>query len=258
MKFKLTLLIAVALLTFVAPARAQEHELRQPKLPPATTAPAKISSVQLGDRTILIPAPEGFEEGTTQFEGFKQRVVATESPVNDMLVAHLPVSDCELLRKGMLATYAHYTKVSVLRTARELSFSRADLAKAISDYNKNFNSYLDPNGPAMNQLEKHIERGLTNLDSRETNLDLSKPQNLGEFDVRPDVASFLMIVSFKIDSGGVGQSFPVLTSLSFVRVKDRIIFAYSFLRYRTHADIETTKQFTTRWTTSILAANQAR
>ncbi len=107
MKSRLALLIVAVLLTTVAIAQAQEHESRQAKSSPAKSSPAKSSSVRLGDKVILIPDPEGFEEGTSQFESFKQRVVATEAPQNDVLLAHLPVSDCELVRRGLTPTYDH-------------------------------------------------------------------------------------------------------------------------------------------------------
>ena len=251
MKSKLALLIAAALLTTVATARAQEHESRQAK-----SSPAKSSSVRLGEKVILIPDPEGFEEGTSQFESFKRRVEVAEAPQNDMLLAHLPVSDCELVRKGLTATYDHYTKVSVMRASREVAISRAEMKAALANFRGQMGTYLDPNGPAMKALEKHLERGLTNLDEKETNVDFSKPQLLGEFDVRPDVNSYLMLMTITLSAGGTEQSLPMLVTTSFVHVKDRVIFVYSYKKYRSQADIDAIKQFATKWTTSILAANQ--
>jgi hypothetical protein len=253
MKFKFALLIA--LLTVVATAQAQEHEPRQPKASALRSAPSGFP-VRLGNKTIFIPDPEGFEEATAQFVSFKKRVETTEAPQNDMLGAHLPVSDCELLRQGLLPTYNLYTKVSVMKIARELDVSAGEMAAIVDDFRKNLGAYLDPNGPAMKQLDKHLEEGLTNLDAKETKVDFSKPQQLGEFDMRIDVRSFLMLMSFTINSGGNEQTQPMLATTSFVRVKDRVIFAYTFMKYRTKADIDTIKQFTTKWTDNIVAANK--
>ncbi|HSK28943.1 MAG TPA: hypothetical protein VLA17_03185, partial [Candidatus Limnocylindria bacterium] len=58
-----------------------------------------------------------------------------------------------------------------------------------------------------------------------------------------------------INSGGTEQTLPMLSAVSFVRVKNRVIFAYTFMKYRSKADIETIKQFTTKWTESIVSAN---
>lgn len=247
MKVKPASLIVVALLTVVATARAQNHETRQQ---PTTT------SVKLGGKVILIPDPEGFEEATSKFETFKKRVETTEVPQNDVLAAHLSVSDCELLSKGLTPTYNHYTKVSVLKLARELDVSAGEMAAIVDDYKKNLGAYMDPDGPTMKQLDKHLEKGLGDLTSKETKVDFSKPQQLGEFDMRIDVRSFLMLMSLTVNSGGTEQTQPMLATTSFVRVKDRVIFVYSFMKYKGRADIDTIKQFTTRWTDSIVAANK--
>lgn len=256
MNVKPAFLIAALILTVAAVARAQDHQTRQEKTPPASTAPAKTSTVRLGGRQIVIPAPEGFEEATSQFESFKNRVLATEAPQNDVLAAHLPASDCELLRQGLPPTYNHYTKASVMRLGREIDVSRSAMAAIVDDFRKNLGTYMDPNGPVMKNLERHLEKGLTNLDAKETKVDFNKPQFLGEFNMTLDVRSFLMLMGFTINSGGTEQTVPMVASMSFVRVNDRMIFAYAFMKYRAKADMDTVKQFTAKWTDSIVSANQ--
>lgn len=181
---------------------------------------------------------------------------ATEASQNDMLLAHLPVSDCELFRKGSNPTYNHYTKVSVLRAGREMTVSRAMMQQLVENLRKNFGSYLDPNGSAMKDLERKVGQGLSELDSKQTTVDFNKPQQLGEFDSRPDINSFLTLVTVTVNAEGTVQKVPVLATTSIVRLKERILFVYTFMKYRSNADINTLKGFATKWTTSILAANR--
>jgi len=256
MKFsKSTIILAITVgFLFAAAVNAQDHEPR-----PATTAaarPAKTSSVQLGDKVISIPDPEGFEEGTAQFPDFKARMEATEAQQNDMLLAHLPVSDCELFRKGLNPTYNHYTKVSVLRAGRELTVSSALMRELVDNFRRNVGTFLDPNGSAMKELERKVGQGLSRLDAKETTIDFSRPQILGEFDTRPDVNSFLMLITVTVNVAGTEQSVLVLATTNIVRVKERILFVYAFMKYRANTDMETIKGFTTKWTSSILAANR--
>ena len=242
-------LIVAALLFVLCPgAYAQQHEARRPT----------SSSVRLGNQIIVIPVPEGFEEASSQFDAFKQRMTTTEAPQNDMLVAHMPVSDCNLMRQGSDPTYDFYTKVSVLRIAREMAVTREMLANAAEGYRKNAGTFLDPNGPEMQRLQKRLSQGISDLDSRETTIDLSKPQQLGEFDVRPDIASFLTMITVTTTVGNARVSVPMLSTTTFIRVKQRIIFVYAFRKYRSAADMEAIKQFAKKWNTSILAANRAQ
>lgn len=241
--FLIAVVCAIGLTT-----QAQDHAPRAEK--------AKTSSVRLGDKVISIPDPDGFEEAMSQFPKYKERVIATEGPDNDALLAHSPVSDCELMRNGSAATYDHYTKVSVLKVGRELTVSRALMTEAVASFRKNAGTYLDPNGATMKSLAKKAARGLTEADARETKLDFTQTQHLGEFDVRPDINSFLLLMTVRVSAGGTEATVPMLTSLSFVRVKERIIYVYVFKKYRAETDVEAIKQFTTKWTTGIVAANK--
>lgn len=256
MKFSKSTIVLIATLALLlaAAVQAQDHEARPAKT--VEPRPAKMSSVQLGNRVILIPDPEGFEEGTSQFEAFKARLEATEAQQNDMLLAHLPVSDCELFRRGLNPTYNHYTKVSVLRAGREMAVSSALMRELVDDFRRNVGTFLDPNGAAMKELEQKVGQGLSRLDSNETKIDFSKPQMLGEFDKRPDVNSFLLLITVTVNTNGTEQTVPVLATTNIVRVKERILFVYAFMKYRANADMETIKAFTTKWTSSILAANR--
>ena len=247
MKLSKPALPLIAAIVFFVGVGAQGQEHAAPK--------AKASSVQLGDKVIVIPDPDGFEEAASQFPKYKERVLATESVDNDALLAHLPVKDCELLRAGQVPTYQDYTKVSILKLARELAVSRATMAEAVAGFRKNAGTYLDPDGPDMKKLLNKVEKGLSELDAKETKVDFSQPQILGEFDTRPDVNSFLLMMTVKIKSGAVEASVPTLASLSFVRANDRLLYVYVFKRYKAAAEIEAIKQFTTKWTSAILAAN---
>lgn len=183
---------------------------------------------------------------------------ATEAPQNDMLLAHLPLSECESLSKGENHAINNYTKVSVLRVAREIVVSRETVALTVDGFRKNFGVYTDPDSERMKELQKNAEQKLSELDSRETKIDLAKPQFLGEFNAGPEVHSFLTLMLFTVKSGEAENTFRALVSTSLVRVKQRMIFVYAFSAYRSKADLDTAKQFTTKWTASIMAANRAQ
>jgi hypothetical protein len=250
MKFnRSTLLLASALVFAVgAGALAQEHEsVKTPK--------TSSSSVQLGDKLIVIPAPEGFEEAASQFQSIKDRFTATEAPGNDMLFVHLTAGDCDLLRKGSNAVYDQYTKISVYRGARALTVTSAMMTAAVADLRKEAVKFPDPNNPTTQAMEKHVERALTEINSKQTKIDFSKPEFLGEFNAGNDVFSLLMLLTVKVNLGGVEASTPMLMSVSYVRVKERLIFVYIYRKLDSKADVEPVKAFTTKWTSSILAAN---
>ena len=252
-----TLLVAVLVLLFAVSVQAQPK-----KAPPS--AVAKTSSVQLGDKVIVIPNPEGFEEGSSQFKEIRDRFTATESPQADFLLAHLPASECQLLRNGGSLLLNRYTKISVSKELRARSLFNPDMKAAIEDFRKNSGAILDPDGPTMKSVMEKAERGLTDLSSTPVGINLGATQNLGEFDVRPDVYSVMLLFTYNVETKGVKSTVPMLCGMTFLKVQHRILFVNVYrkigslaaLKTELKPGIEEVKQFTTKWVNEILAANQ--
>ena len=238
------LILAIIVLVASVSAPAQSHE-----------AKVNVFSVRVGDKVIIIPPPEGFEEATTQFEQVKTRFTATEAPQNDMLAAHLSVDDCKLLRSGQNALFAQYTKVSVLRAARDLSITAPMFASIVADFRKNSSAYLDMNSPQMQEMFKQWDRELSKLDAKDTKTALSEPQNLGEFDNRANVYSVMLRMELNRASGSEQAKIPMLAGVTYLKVKDKVIFVYTYRPYRERTDVEKLREFSIKWNNSILAAN---
>ena len=146
-----------------------------------------VDTFPLGDQVVTIPAPAGFEEATSQFERIKNQFAQTEAPDNDMLAVHLPRADCEKLRAGEFGPFNFYTKVSIRRAVREQDYSAERFANLVSTFRKSGSQIMDINGPTMKGILDHLDKSLSKLSKQETQVDLSQPVNLGEFDTRPNV-----------------------------------------------------------------------
>lgn len=254
---KATFLIAITLVfCFAVAAHAQPHETK----PVTSTA-----SVYLGDKLIYIPSPEGFEEAVAQFEIIRKLFVATESPVNDLLFAHLPNTDCDVLRTGQIPTLTRYTKIAVLREVRTQSFSEDDMKAVVAEFRKNGSALLDPEGSAMKAVVENVEKGLAKLDSKKKHeLGFTQSQNLGEFDVRPDVYSVMLFMTYKMEIAGTPSTIPVLASLTFLKLKNRLVYVNAYhgisspeaVKTELKPGVAALKLFTTKWVNEILAANR--
>src|SRR5262245_36847644 len=90
-RFLLVLVVGVVVFTLSAVVNAQPSK---PKI-----------SVTLGESVVVLPAPENYEEATTQFDVVKKRFEAATPAEGDLLAGYLTIADCELLRKGQPAPY---------------------------------------------------------------------------------------------------------------------------------------------------------
>jgi hypothetical protein len=215
-----------------------------------------IAVFQLGDQVTRIPAPVGFEEGASQFEKIKQHFTATEAPDNDMLAVHLPRADCERLRAGEFGPFDFYTKISIRRAIRGENYSAARFADLVEAFRKSGSQILDINGPTMKGIVARLDKSLTELSQQSTEIDLSQPVNLGEFDTRPNVYSVMLLMNFKTKIGDEEASVPVLGGLSYVRINQRLVYVYTYRKYKAGADVQTLRDFTKAWIGQILAANE--
>ena len=204
---------------------------------------------------MVIPTPDGFEEAASQFDSVKTRFTATEDPGNDMLAVHMLTGDCEKLRHGEAGSLNFYTKISIRKAARETDFSALEFAAIPTEFRKNGATLLDINGPQMKASLDHIDKALSELSENKTKIEMGQPENLGEFDNRPNVYGIMLLVNITVQSGDNRRVEPLLGTISFVRVKQRLLFVYTYRRYESKADIEVVRDFAKHWIDSILAAN---
>jgi hypothetical protein len=239
-------------------AQAQPHDAAR------STSTPSLARIQLGDTVVLVPSPGGFEEASSQFKQVQDRFVSTEAPGADFLLAHLPTALCQSLREGGPLALERYTKISVMKAIRERPMSDADMAATVAALRKNGSVLFDPDGPIMKAVTENAERGLTNIESKQIGLNLNSTQNLGEFDVRPDVYSSMLLISFTVDSEGVKQEAIMLASMTILKVRQRILYVMVYRKISSAAAVKTElkpgvlelKQFTTKWINDILAANK--
>ncbi|HSS19607.1 MAG TPA: hypothetical protein VLL54_06005 [Pyrinomonadaceae bacterium] len=210
---------------------------------------------QFGDQVITIPAPEDFEEAASQFPTVKNVMTRTEAQGNDMLAVHLPHADCEKLRAGESVAFNFYTKVSARSAIRESDYPAAHFAELIAEFRKTRTQVLDVNGAEMKSLLERLNQSLSDLTKSDAKVDMNQPIYLGEFDTRPNVYSSMILMTIKSNIGDGGKDTVIAAGLTFLRVKQRLIYVYTYRRYESKADIETVRDFTKKWVGQILAAN---
>jgi hypothetical protein len=215
----------------------------------------EVTTFQLGNQMTVIPAPDGFEEAASQFELIKDHFSRTEVPENDMLAVHLSRAECDKLRAGESATFNFYTKVSVRKGIRDQDYSAERFADLVALFRKTGSQVLDVNSPTMKGAVQQLDKGLSEINNKETKVALGQPVNLGEFDTRPNVYGVILMMNFTSKSGDREVTVPLVAGLSYVRVKQRLIYVYTYRRYNSATDVEVLRDFTRQWLGKILAAN---
>jgi hypothetical protein len=220
----------------------------------AAQAPAG-NSYRLGDRDVSIPPPGGFVEAASRSEAIRKLFEVTESPALDLLAVHIPSDVMEQVARGEHRDFEFYTKVSVSKGFREKDFSREDLAGLVAILRANASKLFDFNRPEMQKQFKHQDKGLTDLLKTDSKLDLSQPVNLGEIDSTPDSYGMLMLMKVKFQSGSYQKEGLLVGGASAVRVKNRLVWIYTYRKFDSEKDADVLRAFTKQWLAEILRAN---
>ena len=195
-------------------------------------APKASLSVTLGDKVVLLPAPEAFEEVTSQWETAKRIFAATVPADGDLLAGYLRASDLDLLRKGQVGSYSSWVTVSILREGRTHVSDKAEFARIVGYALQDGEKLTNPDRRAIKDGLANLDKVLSTATSKDVKIDVSKPKVLGTFDRRPDVFSNLLLIHTKVNvDGKEAVSTPVLAAMTLVLVKQRIIGVYTYKNY---------------------------
>lgn len=213
------------------------------------------NTYQIGNKQIVIPSPAGFVEAASQIPVIKERFTATESSGNDFLASHLPSEDVQRIKKGEFLDFTFYTKISVAKSLKNLNATETDFAQFIAAYKKNFPAFSDPNSGQMKSTLKSISESLSNLNGEETKFTLTQPVNVGSIEDSRNAHGTVLLMQAKTVTSGKEVVRTMLTGLSAVLVREKIIFIYTYKTYEKEQDIDELKQFTKQWLNRIIAAN---
>lgn len=211
---------------------------------------------QIGNKQIVIPSPSGFTEATSQIQVIKDRFTVTEAAGNDLLAVHIPNDDYQFFREGKLVNLTFYTKVSVPKRLKDETASEANFANFIEVFEKNFPAFSDPKGSEMKKILNRISENLSGLNQEKTTVVMDKPHSLGEIVKGRNSYGNIILSQIKTKIGEAEQVRTLLMGISALRVREKIIFVYTYKDYKNEQDIIDLKNFSSSWLKQIAEANK--
>ena len=89
---------------------------------------------------------------------------------------------------------------------------------------------MNPDGPATKALMERLSLRLSELTSKQIKFEMNDMQNLGEFDVRPDVYSIMIVATYSKYKEGTQSIRTMVGSMTWLKIGPRLI---NLLIYRT-------------------------
>lgn len=224
--------------------------------PGAAAAQAQEHSYRLGDKTVAVPPPAGFVEATSRSETVKKFFSATEAAELDLLAVHVPADVMGRIERGAAPDLLFFTKVSVSKQLRGHAATPEFFAGLAAYMRANNAKLFDMNSPEMRAQMKRQSKNLTDLLKERTAVDLSQPVLLGELEGTPNSFGTLVVMTFNFQSGGQQARRTLVSGISAVRVKERVLWVYTYKAFNSDKDADDLRAFTKGWLADIIRANQ--
>jgi hypothetical protein len=207
------------------------------------------ATYKLGDATVTIPAPQGFENIIDQIPNDHGRFSANESA--GLLAIQVPSESLTQLKATPMMPLEIYTRIVVSPEVKTRKIDARDFNDVVVAYKKDLDINYDTSSSVMTAARNNVRQWMSQVRGRITYVDISKPKTIGFFNESPDVLSTLMLMVLEVD----GHKIPMLVSMSLMHLNDRLVNVSIYKRLPTEQDVDTMSELTKTWTASILAAN---
>jgi len=207
---------------------------------------------EIGARKVRVPPPDGFTKIGLRFGHILSVQEAAEPAQNEIFALHLPTDRLPKYASDYDRSPDFYTKVSVSRIGRDEDITPAEFNAVGAYVEKEFAKMTSVDSPGMTAGQRYVSKNLSDLQESKVKVKFDQPENLGVFDRTPRVHSTLSLLNLSVNK----VQYKFLATVSFVYINMRLIYVYAYKRDPRQADMEMLRDFTKKWTASIVAANE--
>jgi hypothetical protein len=225
----------------------------------AAGAGTKVVQVTLGGVNIQVPAPNEFSEVTDISPQTRKRAERLTLPQNRLLAYFIPDADIQRFKKGQAATlvYTRYTMAQTLRGMESANMSSQDFRDMAQRVRQEQNQFPERDRERAQSFVDDVSKDLSKERGVAIDLKVGQPRALGVFADGDNFIAYALLTKMKAAAGGETLEFILASASGFVRVKNKLIFAWVYSKYDSQKDIDWVRAATKDWMQQILSANGA-
>jgi hypothetical protein len=212
----------------------------------ATPAEPTASHASIvGEVSIQIPPPA---KDMIEYGPDKGRVDSFVPPYNRLVIAFVPIEDKDAVVSVDKKAPPRLALVQVSRQYESMNISESGFRTIIGDVAKKFDTTVES---YAKENEEEFNRRLKSLDIDNPKIAFEKPISLGFLFDEPNAAAFGTVLQASAGSASTKKALSVI----YMRVKDRVLFAYFFMDYKDQGTLLELRKTSEAWARAILKAN---
>jgi hypothetical protein len=209
--------------------------------------------VGVGGTIIDIQAPDKFHEVTSIFPEYERFFKTITPQTNRLLGAMISEEDLQRAYANQEPMLNRYMMLQVSYQMENEPVSSADFQEITSTVKKSQKALFKK---IKDQTADEVTDNVSEEYKIPVDIKIGEPVPLGTFVDQSDAYGFGNLMRYKVSSGEKEIEYDMVTGISFLKVKNRVLFAYVYSLYESEKDINWTKSKSIEWIDSILKLNR--
>jgi len=212
-------------------------------------------TVDVGGQSVYVPAPAGFHEISRLSPETRKLAETFTPPDNRLLAVFVSESDLGRIMKGETPKAERYMFLQVYRRLENSGISGTQFSQLVGQVKQQQDTILEKAKDEVGPLVDKASGKFADDYGISLKLKIGDLVPLGFFMEKSDAAGFASFGKIQGDADGQQLDSLLVSGISYVRVKGKLLYAYVYGKYETPKDLDWVRTTSTNWVDQILAAN---
>lgn len=211
------------------------------------------SEISVGGVSLAIPNPDGFRPVTPQMALLYEVQKEFVAPENEEFVAFIPEQDIPAALNGNIPDMPRRFTVQTAKSLIGASVSNSDFAKLKDIIRTQNNELIKKVEAQLPNLIRKMNEGITKKYNVDLAFSVSQMVPMPVHDETDRTLAYSALVKYDMkDEHGNPAPFVAVVTATFVHVKSKVLFLYS---YAEESGIEWSRETSRHWADSVVASN---
>lgn len=213
---------------------------------------AYAASFNIGDKDVLIPAPQGFSYVTQDMDAVYRLSLQAADSMNDKLAYYISDSDIPTAMNGEIPPLERTFILKVSKQLKNMIIGSKDFAEIKNMTKLQNKEIFDSIKSQMPGLAKDISEGISNEFDVDFTMQLSQMVPLDPHYETDNALAYSTYVKYGVMAEGAEEEFILSSTSTIVNVAGKVLFLYC---YAPKNDLEWTRSASKLWSEQIMASN---
>jgi hypothetical protein len=214
---------------------------------------SEATDISIGGVSLSIPNPNGFSPVTQQMAVLYDLQKQFVAPTNEEFVAFIPERDVPAVLRDEIPDLPRRFTVQTAKSLIGVSVSTSDFVKLKNTIKSQNDELMKKVEKELPGLMKQMNEGITKKYDVDLAFSVSQMVPLPVHEDADRTLAYSALVKYDMkDEHGKPAPFVVVFTATFVHVKGKVLFLYS---YAEESGLEWSKEASRQWANAVIAAN---